>query len=253
MTKREPTLSLASRSELLRAVLDFANRERPSASVDRVWRFDDADAVREDVRREPLSPADRIQRGDVATVRHALARLTDGRLAGPVVLPDDWRAQRGRDRASAAKELREMQRQVRKLLADVVDSRAAAPDSPLAFAVGEGVPTGRAAVALRAGADGAIVPHVLAGTLRNRVILAAVLLLSRESDQTIGRCPMCGRYFLQTGRQAYCGRPCANRATWATVKADAKRLESYRRKQYAAYGWSRGARGAGSARAARAQ
>lgn len=52
------------------------------------------------------------------------------------------------------------------------------------------------------------------GRPRDMVLLRAIMLLTREDTQRLGRCPEpeCGKLFFRVRRQKYCGRACVNRA-----------------------------------------
>ncbi len=173
-------------------------------------------------------------------------RLTRFVSAGPVVeLSTDAKA--WRDSAAAVKALGRLQRDVRRLVDDVIDAVAArAAGQRLGFTRGDHLPLAAGAVglALRVSGDGVVVVDV-EGKLHARVVHAVVALLASVPADTVRRCPQCGRYFVKAsmGRPAvYCGRACTNAATWASVQADPTRLEAYRARAYAVRGWRRGAR-----------
>ena len=214
---------LASAPDLLRFIVGFANK-------------------------------DRFTTGSAARAYDALLRLTGDRVRQSArrghltILPADWRT--WHEGTSAAPALVALQGDVRRLLNEVVDAREAVEQGRrLAFGVDDWTPVGRLGFSLRVDPSGAVVPHVVRGELRDRVIFAVVTLLASGAADLLRRCPapsresgVCGRYFLRSSRQRFCSRGCANRAGWRAVKADRSRLKAYRERQYEAHGWTLGAR-----------
>lgn len=185
---------------------------------------------------------------------HVLLRFTDGRAGraarqgGSVLLPDDWK--NWHQGTNVVPSLVALQADVRRLFNEVVDAREAVEHGRrLAFGVDDWMPVGHLGFSLRVDPSGAVVPHVVRGELRDRVVFAVVTLLASSAADLLRRCPapgpesgMCGRYFLRSSRQRFCSRQCANRAGWAAVRRDRKRLARYRGRQYEVHGWRLGAR-----------
>jgi phage FluMu protein Com len=107
-------------------------------------------------------------------------------------------------------DIKALQADARDLLTDVVTTRVPPQKAPFRFGIHADLAIlGATRAAGRAGRN----LGVMKGTVRDTFRLVLWLLLIQEPTDRVLRCPECGKLFYRVRKQAYCSRPCVNRAT----------------------------------------